>query len=94
MKPDQERRVRKFRRDLNDLVRGPDGRVSEAKTWGNVGKFIAAYLLLHHTEYIVDRPDAMFLLFSFLILPDMAKKILDAKYPHPTTVASAPKAPG
>ena len=69
-----------MRRDFNDLVRGPDGLVSEAKVWANVGKGIAAYLLIEHTQYIVDRWDALITLLCILVLPDMLKKIIAMKY--------------
>ena len=75
-----ERRTQLLRRDLNDLVRNADGRVSEAKTWAVIGKACAVWLLLHHTEYIVDRADALAVLLSIVILPDVFKKIIDAKY--------------
>lgn len=69
-----------LRRDLNDLVRTPTGQVAEAKVWSNVGKFIAAYLLLHYSEYIIERWDALTILLTILVLPDLFKKVLEMKY--------------
>ena len=69
-----------LRRDFNDLVRDQNGQVSEAKAWANVGKGIAAYLLIEHTQYIVDRWDALITLLCILVLPDMLKKIITMKY--------------
>ena len=78
--PTRDRRIANVRRDLNDLVRTPQGQVSEAKVWSNVGKFIAAYLLLHHAQYIIERWDALTILLTILVLPDLFKKVLEMKY--------------
>ena len=76
----KNRRTASLRRDLNDLVRTPEGKVAEAKVWSNVGKFIAAWLLIHHTEYIIERWDALTILLTILVLPDLFKKVLEMKY--------------
>ena len=75
-----EKRHHTIRRDLNDLIRSEDGKVSEAKVWTNAGKCIAAWLLLHHTEYIVERWDALTILLLILVAPDLVKKVVTMKY--------------
>ena len=69
-----------LRRDLNDLIRSPDGKVSAGKVWANVGQWIAAYLLLHHSEFIIDRWDAMVVLFVALLSPELLKSVIKGKY--------------
>ena len=74
-----ERRKKTIRRDLNDLVRSPDGKVAEVKLWSNVGKFIAAVILVVHLKDILPYWDALAVLLAFLIIPDVAKKMIVTK---------------
>lgn len=75
-----------MRRGLNDLVRNPEGKVSESKVWANVGKCIAVYLLLRYPVDILGRYDTLLILFGVLVFPDIIKKMISMKYDH-----SAPK---
>ena len=47
---------------------------------GAVGQFIAAKLLLQHSEFIIDRADSLAILLLLLIAPEMVKKFLTLKY--------------
>ena len=67
-------------RDLNQLVRDPDERVSEAKVWSNVGKFTCGYILFYHTDVIILHWDALAILLICMIAPDLLKKIITMKY--------------
>ena len=86
-----ELRHANLRRDVNDLVRAEDGKVSEAKLWTNIGKGIAAYMLVYHTGYIVDRWDALAILLLILVAPDMVKKLLTLKYGGANGAQQKPK---
>ena len=68
------------RRDLNDLVRGPDGKVSAAKTSAIVGQGIAAYLLLAYSQVVLERWDALAILLTILVAPDNFRKIVNMRY--------------
>jgi hypothetical protein len=75
-------------RGLNDLVRDPaTDKVSQGMVWMNVGKGCCVYLLLYHTKELIDHWDTLTILLTFLILPHIATRIIEAKY----GVASANK---
>lgn len=69
-----------LRRDLNDLIRGPDGKVSPVKLGSATGQAIAAYLLLIYADKVLSNWDVLTVLFTTLILPDSLKKIITLKY--------------
>ena len=79
----EEHRHQAIRRQFNESFTDPTGRVSWSKMASATGQVICAYLLLHHTEYIVDRWDALSILLAYLIMPEMAKRIIISKYPVP-----------
>lgn len=81
--PREQRSRVTIRRDLNDLVRDANGRVSSAKVGMNTGQLIAAYLLLKHSQFIIDRWDALAILLTILVAPDMFKKFINLKYGAP-----------
>ena len=74
-----ERRNTGIRRDLNNLVRDESGNISGSKLGTYVGQFIAAKLLLVHSEYIIERWDSLSVLFLVLIAPEAYKKFLQWK---------------
>lgn len=74
-----ERRKASVRRDLNDLVRSPDGKVSEAK--GGVVLFKTAMLYVFIKEIDAILADWMILAIfvTAFIAPDLLKKVLTMK---------------
>ena len=78
--PVQLKRKASVRRDLNDLIRGPDGKVSAAKTSALVGQGIAAYLLLAYSQTVLERWDALAILLTILVAPDNFRKIVNMRY--------------
>ena len=79
----EDRRQATIRRDLNDLVRNEKGEFALMKLLAYSGQVICCYLLLHHAEYIVDRWDALAILLTFVIAPDLARRIISSKFPVP-----------
>lgn len=75
-----EQRKASIRRDMNDLVRGPDGKVSAAKVGMNTGQLIAAYLLLKYGELVIKTWDSLAILLGALIAPDSVKKLISLKW--------------
>lgn len=75
-----QRRMATLRRDLNDLVRGPDGKVSAVKVGSATGQWIAAYLLLKYPAVVLLNWEILTVLFSVLILPDSLKKTIQMRY--------------
>lgn len=74
-----ERRKSILRRDLNDLVRDPSGRVSEAKTYAAVFKGAMVYVFLKHTELILKDWMVLAVFVTAMIAPDVLKKILSMR---------------
>jgi hypothetical protein len=74
MSPD--RRKANLRRDLNDLVRDPSGKVSEAKAFTVVFKGAMLYVFLKHAEMILKDWIVLAVFVTAMIAPDIMKKIL------------------
>lgn len=74
-----ERRTQHLRRDINDLVRGPDGKVSEAKVYVVAFKGVLLYVFVHRaTEILADWTLLMVFVGTF-IFPDILKKLISVK---------------
>lgn len=78
--PIVERRHSVFRRDLNELVRDPQGKVSAGKVGSIVGQFIAAKYLLVHNGELIGKPEALLILLCVLTVPELVKKLVQMKY--------------
>ena len=78
---------RKFglRRDINDLVRDESGNISGSKIGTYVGQYIAAHILLIHSEDLIDHWDSMTVLFLVLIAPEAYKRLLAMRWGSTTT---------
>ena len=74
-----ERRKATVRRDLNDLIRSPDGKVSEAK--GGVVLFKTAMMWAFVTQINTILSDWMILsiFVTTFVAPDLLKKVLSQK---------------
>jgi hypothetical protein len=75
-----ERRTQSLRRDLNDLFRGPDGKISGSKVGTYVGQYVAAHMLLGNQEDVIAHWDSLAVLFLVLIAPEAYKRLLAMKY--------------
>lgn len=71
-----ERRKSLIRRDLNDLVRGPDGKVSEAKAYAVAFKGLMFYTFLHYTDKILSNWEVLSIFVTAFLAPDLLKKAL------------------
>lgn len=77
----EDRRGRpRVRRDINDLIRTPEGKASEAKLCSVAGKGILAYILVEYAAVIVNNWDVLAIIALFLIAPDLIKKLLEMRY--------------
>lgn len=74
-----DRRHQPLRRDANDLVRDPQGRVSEAKVFSILGKTAILFVLLQHTVDVLRDWTVLAVLVTALIAPDLFKKFLTLK---------------
>lgn len=87
MSSSPEKRRSVLRRDLNDLVRTPDGHLSTAKIGTLVAQWLSVKLILQHSETIIKNWDSMLVLFSVLIAPELVKKVINMKYGNNAPVA-------
>ena len=69
-----------MRRDLNNLVRGEDGYLSTTKIGTLVGQWLAVKLILENGTEIIANWDSLTVLFSVLIAPELAKRLIAMKY--------------
>ena len=72
-----ERRQATIRRDLNDLVRDAEGRLSPTKVGTLCGQWLAIKLILENGAAIIANWDSLTVLFSVLIAPELFKKLLN-----------------
>lgn len=83
MAPALERRRSTIRRDLNDLVRDEQGRLSPTKIGTLLGQWLAVKLIIQHGSEIIANWDSLTVLFCVLIAPEIFKKMLNMKYGAP-----------
>ncbi len=74
MTPDRRKAI--LRRDLNDLVRDPSGRVSEAKSYAVIFKGAMVWVFLKHTELILKDWMILAVFVTALLAPDVLKKLM------------------
>ncbi len=79
MSDPHERRVSSLRRDLNDVVRSPDGSFSFSKVSTYSGQILCGYLLIKHAETILQHSDALAVILCGMMLPELLKKLLIMK---------------
>lgn len=74
----EQRHSSGIRRDINDLVRGEDGKLSGSKIGTYAGQYISGYLLF--TSPALPSWDELAVLFTVLIAPELWKLVLRMKY--------------
>lgn len=74
-----ERRKASVRRDLNDLVRSPDGKVSEAKGGAVIFKTAMIYVFIQKIDAILADWVVLAIFVTAFIAPDLLKKVLTMK---------------
>ena len=78
--PVVEQRKSGIRRDLNDIFRGDDGKISGSKIGTYAGQIIAGKLLLENARDLIDHWDSLAILFTVLIAPEIWKLLMRMKY--------------
>lgn len=68
-----------LRRDLNDLVRSPDGKVSEAKGGAVLFKTAMLYVFVVKIDAILADWIILSIFVTAFIAPDLLKKVLTMK---------------
>ena len=78
--PRKEQRHSSFRRQLNEAFCSPDGGFSPTKflaVWAQIS------VLSHMNvwfEKLLDKPETLLIVLSFLIAPDLLRKIINMKF--------------
>jgi hypothetical protein len=75
-----EQRKSGIRRDINDLFRGPDGKISGSKIGTYAGQFIAAKLLLNNSDELIKHWDSLAIMFTVLIAPLLWGRFVEMKF--------------
>ena len=65
-----------FRRQFNQSFYSPDGNFSITKTIAVASQVMVLYWTGRLMETLIDKPEALFLLLSVLIAPDILKKVI------------------
>ena len=65
-----------------EFVTTDDGRLEQSLVWSNVGKAAAVWLLWKHADAVLNHTDVAAVLLAFIILPDMARRIIESKWPE------------
>lgn len=74
-----ERRSPSLRRDFNDLIRSPDGKVSEAKGFAVAFKISMIYVFLKNTDAVLAEWTILALFITAFLAPDLLKKVISMK---------------
>ncbi|TXH41848.1 MAG: hypothetical protein E6Q97_36795 [Desulfurellales bacterium] len=75
----EERRSPSIRRDLNDLVRGPDGKVAEAKVFAVLFKPAMLYVFIKYVDTVLRDWMILTVFVAAFLVPDLLKKVLSTK---------------
>jgi hypothetical protein len=84
-----EQRKASVRRDLNDLVRDPSGRVAEAKVFAVLFKPFLIWMFVKHAESILQDWGILTVIVITFVAPDLLKKIIALKAGVPDTKTTA-----
>lgn len=68
---------------LRDLVESKDGRLSESRVWGHIGKAAVLHLLLAHSDAVIASWEVAFVLTSMLIAPELLKRWIASRSEQP-----------
>lgn len=74
-----DRREASIRRDLNDLVRDPGGRVAEAKVFAVLFKPFLIWMFLQHAETILKDWGILTVIVVTFVAPDLLKKLISMR---------------
>lgn len=79
MKASENKRHQRLRRQINEAFTGPDGKYSLSKTMAVFAQIGVLYHTMGFFDRLIDKPETMLILLTFLIAPDVIKKALSMK---------------
>lgn len=68
-----------LRDDLNDLIRDPTGKVSEAKTFAVAFKTVFLYIFWGHANVILSDWGILAVVVCTFVAPDLLKKLISMR---------------
>lgn len=68
-----------IRRAVNSMAMR-DGVTQESKLFATVGKCLCIWLIYYHASDLIDHWEVLLVLLSWLIAPDLVKKLLTLKF--------------
>lgn len=75
-----ERRRSPLRRQLNEALLSADGTASASKLVAIGGQLVVLYYVALHFDALLERWDTLLVLLTFVIAPDICKKLISARY--------------
>ena len=76
---DDERRKHPLRRQVNEAFTDPQGRVSLSKVMAVFAQIAVLFHFGRTFDDLIDRPESLLIVLSFLVAPDIVKKALALK---------------
>jgi hypothetical protein len=74
-----DRRHQAMRRDFNEIIRDPSGRVSEAKLFSVIGKLALLWVWVKAYETIIADATILSVFVLSWIAPDLLKKLISSR---------------
>lgn len=78
-----ERRNSPLRRQFNEAFCDPDGRVSVSKTIAVFSQIAVLFHMGKSFDLLIDKPETLAVILTFLVAPDALKKWLSLRYAKP-----------
>ena len=75
-----EKRTQVWRRQFNASFQDEHGNVMVAKVIAVAGQVMLLYYTALYFDRMLDKPETLLICLSLVILPDLARKIINAKY--------------
>lgn len=79
----KERRKSGVRRQFNAAFESPDGRISPSKTIAIFTQIAVLYHFGRSFDLLIPHPEMVLILLSFLVCPDLIKKIIAVRFAAP-----------
>ena len=82
-----EHRTQTFRRQINESFCSPDGQVAITKVIAVFAQIVVLFNLGRYFDVLTDKPEALGIVLTILVAPDLFKKVIAMKYGNGTPAA-------
>lgn len=76
----KDQRTQTLRRQVNESFSDPNGRVSVTKIIAVLSQIAALFYFGRDFTALIDKPESLLIILTFLIAPDSIKKFLSMRY--------------